>query len=102
MVLVLLGVFSFYITPRDFIHHFAAHEDTRDEAPVATKHKGLVISEQHRHCEWLQWEVDTYLPSHQVILRGSFVQFAVLEPVLPLFVATRTEYSLPLRAPPAA
>src|SRR5688500_1897213 len=29
--IILLGVFCLYITPRDYMHHFAGHEDTVDE-----------------------------------------------------------------------
>ncbi|UYQ92047.1 hypothetical protein MKQ68_18330 [Chitinophaga horti] len=100
-VLVLLGVFSFYITPRDYLHHFAGHADTQDEAPAAHV-DGLTISEHHTHCDWLQWEVDTYLPSHQTYLAGADVLFGVFMPALPIAVTTVDSYFFALRGPPAA
>lgn len=96
----MLGVFSLYITPRDFLHHFAGHEDTFDEAPAARDGK-LSVSEKHRHCEWLQWEVDTYLPPHEVFLECIPVQFRVVTASLPVTTISVTPYFFSLRAPPS-
>ncbi len=100
-VLVMLGVFSFYITPRDFLHHFAGHTDTSDEVHMAqNEYKGTMVAEQHRHCEWLHWEVDLYLSSHITILESAYIQFNTAEPVLPAYVTAAYKHFFSLRGPP--
>ncbi|MCW3463178.1 hypothetical protein [Chitinophaga nivalis] len=57
VAIILLGVFSINTIPREFIHHFAGHSDTEDERVIT---HGITISEQHRHCDFLQIGVEPY------------------------------------------
>ncbi|WP_343693828.1 hypothetical protein [Chitinophaga sp.] len=99
LAILLLGVFTFNTTPREFIHQiFMDHHDTRD-APIT--HDGLAFSTSHQHCQFLHLEPEPYQHT------SSF--FAVLEqsviwhyatPVIPAI--THVDYRLlSPRAPPA-
>ncbi len=55
MAIWLLGVFMINITPREFVHLFADHEDTHD-----TVVKGLAFSAEHKHCSFLNIGVPPY------------------------------------------
>ncbi len=100
----LLGVFCLYITPRDYVHHFAGHEDTIDEVVAAAYHapSGPEFSPAHRHCEWLNWVVDAYLPGHQTHLPAIAISYANPVQGLPAYIHSSPAYFFSLRAPPHA
>ncbi|MBC9930884.1 hypothetical protein [Chitinophaga qingshengii] len=57
LAVILLGVFTLNTVPREFIHLFAGHHDTQDlHAPVG----GVTVSEEHRHCDFLQIGVEPF------------------------------------------
>lgn len=102
--IILLGVFCLYITPRDYVHHFTGHEDTVDEAVICKSayESGPVLSTEHRHCEWLTWAVDVYLPAHTVHLPAAAISYADPVEGLPAYIFSCPAYFFSLRAPPAA
>lgn len=102
--IILLGVFCLYITPRDYVHHFTGHEDTVDEA-FSTTHNapsGDALSSAHRHCEWLNWVVDAYLPAYETHLPAAAISYADPVQGLPAHNFSSPAYSFSLRGPPYA
>ncbi|MBO9154605.1 hypothetical protein ACFOTA_20495 [Chitinophaga sp. GCM10012297] len=102
--IILLGVFCLYITPRDYVHHFTGHEDTVDQ-PVSASCSapdGPGFSQEHRHCEWLNWVVDAYLPAHEVHLPATAISYADPVQGLPAYIFSSPAYFFSLRAPPHA
>ncbi|RFM34485.1 hypothetical protein [Chitinophaga silvisoli] len=99
LAILLLGVFTFNTTPREFIHQvFMDHHDTKD-APVT--HDGLAFSTKHTHCQFLHLEPEPY--------QHTSTFFAVLEqavlwryagPVMPAIMHGDYRMLSP-RAPPA-
>ncbi|MGE7773884.1 hypothetical protein ACQKLP_04135 [Chitinophaga sp. NPDC101104] len=102
-VFLLLGVFSIYLTPREYLHHFSGHEDTVDEpACSAIYAHGPVISTVHQHCDWLHGAMESFLPEHSVHLASVPFIFAELPSVQPVPVPVAPVLYCSLRAPPAA
>jgi len=55
LAITLLGVFTFNTIPREFIHQFLDHHDTRD-----VPHDITAFSVKHQHCAYLQIEPEPY------------------------------------------
>ncbi|WP_148707160.1 hypothetical protein [Chitinophaga skermanii] len=94
--LFLLAVFAFHATPREFVHLFADHCDTKHE-----KIEGTIIDLPHKHCDFLQIgysPVDVYQVTYLPIVAVTDWYYAV--PTYPHQVPAVT-WNLPLRAPPA-
>jgi hypothetical protein len=60
----LLVAFLFAIAPKEFLHHLAGHEDTRD----CTTDGVTAISSEHIHCQILQLQVNPFTESDAVIM----------------------------------
>ncbi|WP_198651909.1 hypothetical protein [Chitinophaga deserti] len=102
-VFLLLGVFSIYLAPREYLHHFTGHEDTIDEPVCADDYAhGPAISSVHQHCDWLHTAMELYLPEHSVRLAAVPFIFAELPPVQPVPVPASPVPYCSLRAPPVA
>ncbi|MGX5820795.1 hypothetical protein ACWKWU_21545 [Chitinophaga lutea] len=103
--IILLGVFCLYITPRDYVHHFTGHEDTEDVSPLAGHDHhdhGPSWSDQHRHCEWLHWEMAAFITEEPVIVPAAPYTFAAWRQTTPADGFSYPPYFFSLRAPPAA
>jgi hypothetical protein len=98
LAILLLGVFTFNTTPREFIHQFLNHHDTTD-TPIP--HDGLTFSEKHQHCGFLQIEPEPY--QHTTLffaVLSTAVAWHYAIPVIP--AVQRSDYRLlSPRAPPA-
>ncbi|NLR56550.1 hypothetical protein HGH93_00460 [Chitinophaga polysaccharea] len=98
LAILLLGVFTLNTIPREFIHEFAGHHDTVD---AVHQHDGLTISEQHRHCDFLQIGVEPYEPFVTYYIAPVWQVNWIFFP-LPIPETTHaTYYNLTPRAPPA-
>jgi hypothetical protein len=88
----LLAVLSFYIVPKEFVHALFGHEDTTDPVSFYANQSTAAISNQHTHCELLNFETDFfygYAPEPPSVSGGILFYY----------------YSLPLNSsglPPAA
>lgn len=57
-----LGLLLFFgALPKDIIHQFAGHEDTRHAAHFG--HEGPVIEQQHHHCDYIDFAITPF--AHQ-------------------------------------
>jgi hypothetical protein len=99
LAIILLGVFAWHTTPREFLHQLAPHQDTQDHHNK--KYDGLSFSEKHKHCDFLQIGVEPY---EQI----SFHYQAPVQPVqwiyaLPYIPAVERQHyaDASLRGPPA-
>ncbi|WPQ63066.1 hypothetical protein SIO70_32380 [Chitinophaga sancti] len=100
LAILLLGVFTFNTTPREFIHQvFMDHHDTRD-TPIP--HDGLAFSIKHQHCKFLQIEPEPYQHTSTFFaVLAQSVLWNYANPVIPAI--TQEDYRmLSPRAPPAA
>lgn len=100
--IILLGVFCIYITPRDYLHHFAGHHDTQDEDHRTIPTGDLSLSTVHKHCEWLHWTVEAYVDAPVIGLPSIPHIYKVLTQELPAYHYTYPPYFFSLRAPPHA
>lgn len=102
-VFFLLGVFSIYLTPREYLHHFTGHEDTVDEPACSAVYAyGPVVSSAHQHCDWLHCAMELFLPEHSVRLASVPFTYAELPSAQPVPVPAAPVPFCSLRAPPAA
>ena len=60
----LLAAFLFAIAPKEFLHHLAGHEDTRDCATDGV----TAVSAEHIHCQILQLQVNPFTEGDVIIL----------------------------------
>lgn len=97
---ILLGVFCIYITPRDYLHHFASHEDTQDEVCKTVPGDGPSLSTQHQHCEWLHWAVEAYIDAPVIGIPSTPYVYETLLQELPAHTFQYPPYYFSLRAPP--
>lgn len=100
--ILLLAVFCFYNTPRDFVHLFTGHEDTLDETEQSVPTDGLTISDEHRHCEWLHWDVAVYLGADDITIHAVSYLYGTLTESLPVRTYKANPRYCSLRAPPAS
>ena len=98
LAIILLGVLAINTTPREFIHEFAGHHDTVD---ILHQRDGVTISEQHRHCDFLQIGVEPYEPFASCYVAPVQKVIWVFYP-LSIYETTYVAlYNLNPRAPPA-
>ena len=93
----LLAAFLFAIVPKEFLHHLAGHEDTRDCATDGV----TAVSSEHIHCQILQLQVNPFTEGDVIILPVQpFFQEVktMLLPASHSFVAATT---ILLRGPPS-
>lgn len=99
LAFILLGVFALHITPREFLHLLAPHEDTTDSH--ATYH-GTAFSIKHKHCDFLQIGVEPYEQiSFHYQAPVQSLQWVYAQPHVPVVEKLRPA-SASLRAPPAS
>jgi hypothetical protein len=99
LAVTLLGVFTFNTIPREFIHQFLDHHDTKD-TPVS--HDGPSFSVKHQHCAFLQIEPEPYV--HVTAFYHALIQNIIwnyASPFMPVIRYTPFR-ALSLRAPPVA
>jgi hypothetical protein len=95
LAITLLGVFTFNTVPREFIHQFLDHHDTRD-----TPHDITAFSEKHQHCAYFDIEPELYdivtFTYHPLV---KAIVWAYASPFMPVirYIPFR---DLSLRAPP--
>ncbi len=94
----LLLAFLFAVTPKEFIHAMAGHEDT-----AACKHDGSVaIEASHVHCLVLQLQVNPFHQNHQaVITPGLICTYVILYPS-PEVSSYKPAVMIALRGPPVS
>lgn len=94
---MLLGVFAFNTTPREFIHQFVSHTDT-DETRIP--HEGIAFSAKHQHCDFLQIEPEPYVKAG--FFYSAFVQHVLWRYATPFMPVTKhmAYRAVSLRAPP--
>ncbi|MBO9730378.1 MAG: hypothetical protein J7623_17190 [Chitinophaga sp.] len=98
IAIILLGVFTINTLPREFIHEFSGHHDTTD---VIHHHDGVTISEEHRHCDFLQIGIEPYEPFATVYIAPAQKVTWVFYPLSIPETTYATYYNLTPRAPPA-
>ncbi|RBL92754.1 hypothetical protein [Chitinophaga flava] len=98
LAIILLGVFTFNTLPREFIHAFAGHHDTKDERCPAG---GITISEHHRHCEFLQIGVEPYEQYTTTFIAPVWLVIWVFHPQDLPETSYDTHRDLSPRAPPS-
>jgi hypothetical protein len=98
LAITLLGVFTFNTIPREFIHQFLDHHDTKD-TPVS--HDITAFSVKHQHCAFLNIEPEPY--ENVSIFYQVLVQHIIWNYASPYMPAVRyiPFKALSLRAPPA-
>jgi hypothetical protein len=97
LAITLLGVFTFNTIPREFIHQFLDHHDTKD-TPVS--HDITAFSVKHQHCAFLNIEPEPYdnvTTFYQVLVQEIIWNYA--SPYMPV-IRYVPFTALSLRAPP--
>ncbi|KAA2240666.1 hypothetical protein F0L74_31465 [Chitinophaga agrisoli] len=98
--IILLGVFALQITPREFIHLLAPHQDTVDKEDHGS-HTSPVFSVKHKHCDFLQIGVPPYEQiTSEYIAPTQPVIWVYTLPYIPV-AAISCVTNAALRAPPA-
>lgn len=93
----LLLAFLFAVTPKEFIHALARHDDTS-----TCKHDGsLVIEKSHVHCQVLQLQVNPFHQSHEPVVIPALLCTSVIEYPTPEVIFYIPAVTIALRGPPA-
>lgn len=92
----LLVAFLFAVTPKEFIHALAGHDDTS-----ACKHDGsMVIEESHVHCQVLQLQVNPFYQSYEPAVAPALICTSVIEYPTPEVSYYIPAVTIALRGPP--
>ncbi|HEY0610458.1 MAG TPA: hypothetical protein VGD35_12395 [Chitinophaga sp.] len=103
LAIILLGVFALHTTPREFLHQFASHRDTKDQDQHScADFDGLAFSVKHKHCEFLQIAVEPYEQANAYYPTAArSIQWIYALPYVPT-VAKISHADASLRAPPSS
>jgi hypothetical protein len=92
----LLLTISLFIVPKEYIHDFYGHDDTRD-----IQSKETTLTNIHHHCQILNYNTPNYIFQHKAfLLPVSFIEQSVLTYRQFSYIIPFSTY-FNLRAPPA-
>jgi hypothetical protein len=98
LAITLLGVFTFNTIPREFIHQFLNHHDTKD---THVSRDIIAFSVKHQHCAFLNIEPEPYENvSIFYQVQVQYITWHYASPYMPV-VRYIPFKALSLRAPPA-